>query len=105
MKTPKDKKISFLFVSLPVKDLSNRWTARVTFPPASTDSTVIQVEVLDGEEKIIDKAVVGLFGLKLKVQNGLASLTCAQFIEGLRAERIWLHREGRESVPGGLTFG
>lgn len=105
MKTPADKSISFLFVSLPVKDVSNRWTARVTFPPASTDSTVIQVEVLDGEEKIVDKALLELFGLKLKVQNGFASLSCAQFIEGLRAERIWLHREGRESVPGGLTFG
>lgn len=105
MKTPADKSVSFLFVSLPVKDVSNRWTARITFPPSSVDSTIVQVEVRDGEGQVVDDALLELFGLKLKVKGGFASLSCAQFIKGIKAERVWLHRQGRESVPGGLTFG
>jgi hypothetical protein len=104
MKTPADKTVKFVFGSHPEKNPKDRWTAQIIFPPGSVSDTVLPIEVLDGEEEPEKSALLELFGREIPVENGCASITFAQFIEGMHSVPIWLHRQGRKSVPGGLTF-
>lgn len=105
MKTPSDKTVTFLFVSHPEKNPQDRWTARITFPPGSVADTELSIVVADGENRPEKSAVLELFGREIPVEDGCASITYAQFVEGIHSVPIWLHREGRKPVPGGLTFG
>lgn len=105
MNTPPDKTVAFLFVSHPVKVVEERWNAKIVFPPSSSSATELNVEVTDGLGRPEKSAVLELLGQKMQVEDGRASLTYAQFVEGIHSVPIWLHRKGREPVPGGLTFG
>ena len=105
MKTPSDKKIAFYFVSQEVARADDRWSARVHFPPGATASTVLPIEVLDGNEEPVADAVLELFGQRLKVKDGATSTTYADFIAGVHSTPVWMHRNGKKPVPGELTFG
>ena len=105
MKTPEGKTISFMFHSHPTKDMKMRWIARITFPPGSTAETVLPITIVDGEEHPVASGVFEFAGQKLKVRDGEASMTFAQFVAGKHSVPIWLHREGMKPIPGVPTFG
>ena len=104
MKTPEDKTIAFSFHSHPTKDMKTRWQAKITFPPGSTAETVLPISVVDGEGMPVESAVFEFAGQHLKVKDGEASMTFAEFIAGKHSVPIWLHRAGMKPVPGLPTF-
>ncbi len=104
MKSPEDKKITFSFHSHPTKDMRMRWRAEVVFPPGSTAETPLEISIVDGEEEPVDDATFVFAGQELPVKDGKASMTFAQFIAGKHSVPLWLHRKGKEPVPGVATF-
>lgn len=104
MKTPPDKRIVLNFHSLPSKNAAFRWKAAMAFEPGSTDGDVIAIEVTDGDGSRVEAGILEFAGLRLKVRDGATSLTCAQFVAGKHESSVWLHRKGRPSSPGVLTF-
>ena len=105
MKTPEGKTITMTFGSHPMRDLTQRWIARITFPGSAGPETVLELRVTDGEETPVDEGVFEFAGQRLEVRRGRASLTYAQFVAGKHETALWLHRPGLKPVPGGLTFG
>lgn len=105
MKTPPDKQIAFYFFSQEVARPEDRWSARVHFPPGASASTLLPIEVMDGNEEPERDAVLEIFGRRLKVKDGAASTTYADFIAGVHSVPVWMHRKGKKPVPGELTFG
>lgn len=104
MKTPDDKTIALTFGSHPTRDLRMRWTAVITFPAGSTESSVLPIAVRDGNGDLIADAVFEFAGRRLKVKAGAASIGYGDFVRGKHSVPLWLHRPGMPPVPGGLTF-
>ena len=104
MKTPDDKRIIFTYHSLPSKNAAFRWKARLVFEPGSRDGDLAEMEVFDGDGCKVELGVLEFAGLRLKVKDGRASITCGDFVKGKHEPSIWLHRKGRPSSPGVVTF-
>ncbi len=104
MKTPADKLIHFSFDSHPTKRLEERWSAKLTFPPGSTATTVLPIEIVDGNGVPVRAATFEFAGQRLPVKDGQASIVYADFIRGKHEVALWLYREGMPPIPGGLTF-
>ena len=105
MKSPPDKKIVFSFHSHPTKDIKARWRAEVVFPPGSTAETKLEISIVDGEEVPVAAGTFEFAGKSLRVTDGSASMTFAEFVAGKHSVPIWLHRRGMRPVPGVATFG
>ena len=104
MKTPPDKTISFTIISHRMPRPELWWMAYITFPAGSDESTVLQIEVKGDGDVPVKSGTLEFAGQMLKVRNGMASLRYADFVKGVHSVPIWLHRDGMEPVPGGLTF-
>ncbi len=104
MQTPKDKTVTFTFASKPYDDKTLMWEARLTFPPGATAETELVIDVADGNGSPIVCGELELAGMRNKISQGKGSMTYAQFISGRHDAALWLHVQGRESIPGGLTF-
>lgn len=104
MKTPADKTIVFKFASHPAKDPAMWWSASLEFPAGSDETTMLPITVLDCEQKPVASAVFEFAGQRLKVKNGKAAISYADFIRGKSSVPLWMYRKGLPPVPGGLTF-
>ena len=104
MKTPDDKRIILTYHSLPSKNAAFRWKAQLTFEPGSTDDDVAGMEVFDGDGSYVAACVLELAGIRLKVRDGKTSIRCGDFVKGKHDPSVWLHRKGRPSSPGVVTF-
>lgn len=104
MKSPADKTVVFRFGSHPTPDPRHRWNAALFFPPQSTAETVLGIEITDGENNAVESAVFEFAGKHLPVAGGKAAISYSDFIKGKHSVPLWLHRDGIEPVPGGLTF-
>ena len=105
MKTPVDKSVTFVFRSHPTKDLSWRWTARLVFPAGATAETLLPIELQDGLGRPIANAEFEFAGCRLQIRDGKTQISYADFVRGKHEVPLWLHRQGIDSIPGGLTFG
>ena len=103
MKTPADKTVTFTYSSHPTKDMSWRWTAKLTFPAGATAETELPLDVVDGDNEPVDGSFE-FAGKKIPVRDGKAAIAYADFIAGKHETAIWLHRKGIEPIPGSLTF-
>ena len=104
MKTPDDKRITLTYQSLPSKNATFRWKARLTFEPGSTDNDVAEMEVFNGDGVNVASGILEFAGLRLKVKDGRTSVRCGDFVKGKHDPSIWLHRKGSPSSPGVVTF-
>lgn len=105
MNTPADKKIAFLLVSHPTKDLSWRWSVRLEFPPGATANTELKITAVDGNERPIKSGRFEFAGQMTKITEGEGAITYRDFIAGKHETSLWMHRKGIPPIPGGLTFG
>ena len=104
MKTPPDKTIAFTFMSRPTATVEMRWAVRLTFPPGSAADTPLPMMVVDGNDAPIASATLEFAGKRIAVKDGRAAILYADFIKGKHVVSLWLHRDGMQPVPGGLTF-
>ena len=104
MKTPDDKRIILTYHSLPSKNAAFRWKVRLTFEPGSSDDDIAQMEVFDGDGSYVESGILEFAGLRLKVKDGKTSIRCGDFVKGKHDPSLWLHRRGRPSSPGVVTF-
>lgn len=104
MKTPIDRTIVFTFASHPMRNLSHRWTATLTFPPGSGEETVLPISICDGEGEKIESGLFEFAGLKLPVAHGKCEIAYRDFVKGKHSVPLWLYRPGIEPVAGGLSF-
>lgn len=104
MQTPPDKTITMTFHSHPTKRLEMRWKMQLRFPPGATAETVLPMTLVDGEGAKIDNAVLEFAGKRIRVRDGAASITYADFIAGKHEKSVWLYRHGILPIPGSLTF-
>jgi len=104
VKTPEDRQIVFQFGSHPTKDLAWRWAARLVFPPGATAETSLEIGLTDGLGRPIREGEFEFAGQRLKVADGRARITYADFVRGKHSVPLWMHRPGIEPIPGGLTF-
>ena len=104
MKTPSDKRIVLNYHSLPSKNAAFRWKASLVFEPGSGDGDVAEIEVFDGDGAKVESGILELAGRRLKVKEGRASISCGDFAKGKHDPSLWLHRRGRPSSPGVVTF-
>ena len=103
MKTPPDKTVTFTYSSHPARDVSWRWEAKLTFPAGADETSVLPLEIVNGE----GAPVSGTFefaGRRIPVEDGKGELRFADFVAGKHAAAVWLHRKGIEPIPGSLTF-
>ena len=104
MRTPADKRIVFSYYSHPMKDLRERWKAHLVFEAGSTDASEIMIDIVDGLGEPIREGVFAVAGGQFAVCDGVARLTCADFVRGKKDGAIWLYRKGMPPIPGALTF-
>lgn len=104
MRTPSDKPLSFVFVSFPAHEMKMRWSAKLNFKGSEDSSSVLDIEVHDGEGEAVKKGVFEFAGQMLAVNDGLTKISYADFIAGKHDRAIWLHRKGFPPIPGDLTF-
>ncbi len=104
MKTPAEKRIAFTFYSHPMEDERERWKARLTFEPGSTDDSEASLVVNDGTGRPIAEGTFEVAGCRIAVREGRGVLRCGDFVKGKHESAIWLYRKGHAPVPGGLTF-
>lgn len=104
MKTPPDKTIAFTFISHRTEKSEQRWIAHMTFPPGADGSTMLPIEIMDGNDEPVGSGTFEFAGCSLEVRDGMASISYADFVKGKHSVPIWLHRRGMPPVPGGLTF-
>lgn len=105
MKTPEDKKIVFMFMSVPERDPALRWQAWVSFPPGATAETPLAITVVDGLGQKVEDAVFEIAGKSLPVVGGEATMTFGEFVAGKHSVPLRLCRKGQKPLPGVLTFG
>lgn len=103
MKSP-DREITLTFFSVPTQQDAEAWRVRLTFPPCATDTTLLSLEVLNGDGSMVTKGVFELAGQQLQVKDGEASICYADFVAGIHEKGVWLLRPGHAPLPGGLTF-
>lgn len=96
--------IHFTFMSHPTPELSIRWQAVVTLPVELKPETALPIEVADGNGEPVAEATFEFAGRRLKVKDGKASITYAEFLKGKSNTALWLYRKGHWPIPGGLTF-
>ncbi len=104
MKTPPGKQITMTFHSHPTKHLYMRWKMQLHFPAGAGEDAVLPLTVVDGEGAPVDVAVLEFAGKRIRVRDGKAALSYADFIAGKHAKSIWLYRHGMLPIPGSLTF-
>ena len=104
MKTPPDKKITMTFHSHPTTHLYMRWKMQLHFPTDAREDTVIPITIIDGEGVPVDVAVLEFAGKRIRVKDGKAEITYAEFIAGKHAKNVWLYRHDILPIPGILTF-
>ena len=104
MKTPPDKTVAFTFISHRTEKSEQRWIAHMTFPPGADGSTMLPIEIIDGNDEPVGSGTFEFAGCSLEVRDGMASISYADFVKGKHSVPIWLHRRGMPPVPGGLTF-
>ena len=104
MKTPDDKRIVLNYHSLPSKNAAFRWKAVLTFEPGSGDGDVAAIDVFDGDGGKVESGVLEFAGCRLNVKDGKTSISCGDFVKGKHDPSLWLHRKGRPSSPGVVTF-
>lgn len=84
--------------------MKQRWKARLTFEPGSTENSESLLEIADGEGLMIPEGVFVFAGQVIAVKDGVGRLSCRQFVVGKHDGAIWLHRKGTPPIPGALTF-
>ena len=104
VKTPADKTITLTLYSHPTKDLKMRWKAHLVFAPGSTDETLAEITMCDGEGTPIAAGTFEFAGTKTTIKAGKGKLLCGDFVKGKHEPAIWLYRKGKAPVPGALTF-
>ena len=104
MKSP-DKTLFFFFRSIPMSLNEDMWIVKITLPPNAGENTPMFVSATDGNEVPLDSAVFELMGCRADITDGHGTLPYGDFVKGMGETAVWMHRPGRESVPGGLTFG
>ena len=104
MQTPVDKKITLTLYSHPMKDLKMRWKATVTFAPGSTDASLADVAMADGEGAPVASGTFEFAGREIAIRDGRGTFACGDFVKGKHEPAIWLYRKGLLPVPGALTF-
>lgn len=87
-----------------MKDPKMRWKAILVFAPASTDSSLAELEIRDGEGSEIRRGVFEVAGCRIQVKEGRGAVRCGDFVKGRHEPAIWLHRKDVPPVPGALTF-
>jgi len=87
-----------------MKDLKMRWKALLVFAPGSTDDSVAELTIADGEGTPIPAAELVFAGTRISVREGTGALRCGDFVKGKHESAIWLYRKGVAPVPGALTF-
>ena len=81
-----------------------RWKASVTFEPGSDDDSFASIRIVDGEGEPVAAARFEVAGRMTEIRDGQGAICCGDFVKGKHEPSLWLHREGLEPVPGGLTF-
>ena len=104
MKTPAEKTITFTFGSHPMKEATQRWRAKLTFPAGATAETVLPISLTDGTDTPISRATFEFAGCRIPIVEGKGSIVYADFIKGKHETALWVYRGGLPPVPGGLTF-
>ena len=105
MKSPEGKTITFTFMSQPTADPKGCWTARLTFPGGSGETSILPIEIVQGDGTPVPDAVFEFAGRKLAVKDGHARISYADFVAGKHESSLWLHRKDvPRPMPGGLTF-
>ena len=92
------------FVSIRKPDLADSWVVHLHFPPDSGPSDDLPIEAIDGTGAPIASGDFEFMGRKCPIKDGNGAIRYADFIAGIHEPAIWMHRPGREPVPGGLTF-
>ncbi len=87
-----------------MKDLKMRWKANLVFAPGSTDESIAELTMTDGEGTAMSSAVFEFAGVRTVVTDGKGALRCGDFVKGKHETAIWVYREGCVPVPGALTF-
>lgn len=87
-----------------MKDVKQRWKARLIFAPGSTDDDSAVLTIVDGEGNAIESGIFEFAGASIAVTAGTGKLRCGDFVKGKHDGAIWLHRKGQPPVPGALTF-
>lgn len=104
MKSP-DKTLFFFYRSIPRELNEDMWIVNVTLPPNATAGTMMSVSAVDGNDVPIDSASFVLSGSRIAISKGKGSLSYGDFVKGMNDGSVWMFRQGRSPVPGGLTFG
>ena len=99
-----DKTFRMEFISVLMHDRSDSWVAQLHFPPNIGPEDALPIEVIDGTGVPIETGEFEFMGRKCPIADGKGEIRYADFIAGIHETPIWLHRPGREPVPGGLTF-
>lgn len=81
-----------------------RWKMQLHFPTDADADTSIPITIADGNGVPVDVAVMEFAGKRIRVRDGKAEITYADFIAGKHAKSIWLYRHGILPIPGMLTF-
>lgn len=80
------------------------WRATLVFPGGSSADTVLRLRIEGGNGVPVSDAMFEFAGKSLKVDDGYATITYADFVKGKHDVPLWLHRNGMLPIPGGLTF-
>ena len=104
MKVPPDKTVIISFRSLPQPQPEDGWIVRLTFPAGAGAGDDLPLAVLDGTGRPIPSGVFEFAGQALEVKDGAASIRYETFVNGMNERGLWLHRHGRDPMPGGLVF-
>ena len=105
MKSPENKALSFLFLSVPGTHSPDIWSVRVAVPAGSTAETQLSVSATGEDSEPIAKGCFEFMGARVKIAKGKGSLTFGDFVKGIHETGVWMMRPGHPPVPVALTFG
>ena len=105
MKSPENKTLSFLFLSVPGTRAPDFWSVRVTVPLGSTAETPLALVATGENEAPVSKGSFEFMGARVKIANGKGNLPFGDFVKGIHETGVWMMRPGHPPVPGALTFG
>ena len=105
MRSPENKTLSFLFMSVPGTKKEDSWSVRVTIPPGATADTPLEVAAVGGDKAPIRKASFELMGERIRITGGAGRITLGNYVKGIHETGVWMLRPGHPPVPGALTFG
>ncbi len=104
MQVPKNKTITFTFMSPPNKNSRLKWAVMLTFHAGSEAGAMLSIKAVDGNEELIKSAEFHLAGKCIEIKDGKGELSYSDFIQGRHETALWLCLPTGESIPGGLTF-